>query len=430
MADGYYRTGQAAKQLGVSSYHVRRLCEAGEIVAEITGGRQWKIPLAEVRRLQKEGVPPVPQQIAEGGDEDDEARPGYADESENEDEPAAEVKAAANAVKIAGSHLERRRLERETEEVEDWFRERGRREEERERAELERAETARAAEQRREWINGWIQYALNSMPPGVPRETELDVNTAVEQVLANFQYCQSEITIRRLVIAAVEKVLAPWRREQQRRDAVEAAMNQLPLGVRFRPEFAPLKLHAIEAASAAVARCRAGAISEEMEIAAKQAIQPMIREHSHQEACQRLLGWINLPGATGEEIGRAKVAVQKALSSLPVGASQKKLEEAKQTALEGFRAKIARREEAQRAEAEQRRMRSDAEWKADVHLRHVEQYLNTEYEFDDGSFAMREEARRLRGIIREMLIEELMEGPEMSSEAIEERIEELIDDGL
>jgi excisionase family DNA binding protein len=54
--EGYYRTGQAAKQLGVSSYHVRRLCEAGEIAAELSDGQQWKIPAAEIARQERRGA--------------------------------------------------------------------------------------------------------------------------------------------------------------------------------------------------------------------------------------------------------------------------------------------------------------------------------------------------------------------------------------
>ena len=41
MVNGFYRIGQASKHLGVSSYHLRRLCEAGAIDAELTSGNQW-----------------------------------------------------------------------------------------------------------------------------------------------------------------------------------------------------------------------------------------------------------------------------------------------------------------------------------------------------------------------------------------------------
>lgn len=40
----YLRTGQAAKELGVSSHHIRRLCESGEIAAELTHGQRPQAP--------------------------------------------------------------------------------------------------------------------------------------------------------------------------------------------------------------------------------------------------------------------------------------------------------------------------------------------------------------------------------------------------
>jgi hypothetical protein len=45
--------------LGVSSYHVRRLCEAELILAEFTG-HEWLIPASEIDRLMKNGVPDIP----------------------------------------------------------------------------------------------------------------------------------------------------------------------------------------------------------------------------------------------------------------------------------------------------------------------------------------------------------------------------------
>ena len=121
MAESYYRTGQAAKQLGVSSYHVRRLCEAGEMAAELSAGQQWKIPVTEIERLKQEGVPPVPVRVDEeagaqrsgGGLEEADAVPAN---------PSPRVVEAAEDVRITESRLQKRRLEREAEEVEDWFR--------------------------------------------------------------------------------------------------------------------------------------------------------------------------------------------------------------------------------------------------------------------------------------------------------------------
>ena len=63
MVDGFYRIGQASKQLNVSSYHLRRLCQAGVIDAELTSGNQWRIAIstsAELReRFVRPGFPPM-----------------------------------------------------------------------------------------------------------------------------------------------------------------------------------------------------------------------------------------------------------------------------------------------------------------------------------------------------------------------------------
>lgn len=59
MPEAYYRTGAAAKALGLSSYQLRRLAESELIAAEFTGN-QWRIPVSEVERLLKDGVPDTP----------------------------------------------------------------------------------------------------------------------------------------------------------------------------------------------------------------------------------------------------------------------------------------------------------------------------------------------------------------------------------
>ena len=88
-------------------------------------------------------------------------------------EPSDDVITAAEEVKIVENRLKRRRLEREEEEVEDWFRERQQRQAAEQSAERQRAQTAQATQQRRQWIDGWVQHALDSLPRDVPREVEL-----------------------------------------------------------------------------------------------------------------------------------------------------------------------------------------------------------------------------------------------------------------
>ena len=69
-------------------------------------------------------------------------------------------------------------------------------------------------------------------------------------------------------------------------------------------------------------------------------------------------------------------------------------------------------------------------WKADFQLDHIARYLEEEYEFDGEYSAMRSEADRLRPLIREALIGELVENPGMSADEIRESIEDQIDDAL
>src|ERR1700721_2386210 len=74
MRNAYYRSGQAARVWGISSHLVRRLCEAGQIEAELSDGGQWKIPYAEVERIRMEGIPEIPSSIEqEEAEDEDEA---------------------------------------------------------------------------------------------------------------------------------------------------------------------------------------------------------------------------------------------------------------------------------------------------------------------------------------------------------------------
>ena len=239
-----------------------------------------------------------------------------------------------------------------------------------------------------------------------------------------------EAIIRRLVDAAVQKALGPWQRKQEAERAIKAGMNRLPWNVQYGSAYVSLKQRALETAVVAVGKVRAEASYREMETAAVQAVQPMVLEYEHQDACKRMLAWIYISGTTDDEAEAAKEAVRKALAAVPVGATQRELERAKERALAPFEASVARRREAARiAEAEQAQ-RQAVSWKADFQLDHIARYLEQEYEFDGGWFEMRREAERLRPLVREALIDELVENPELSGEDIREAIEDLINDGI
>jgi hypothetical protein len=167
-----------------------------------------------------------------------------------------------------------------------------------------------------------------------------------------------------------------------------------------------------------------------METAAVQAVQPIIREYEHQEACQRIVGRIYIYDATREEAEAAKEVVRQALAAQPIDATAKQLEKAEETALAPYKAAVATRKEKARLESEKQAQRRAVAWKADFQLDHIAQYLEEEYEFDGGYSEMRRDADRLRPLIREALINELVENPNLSADEIRESIEDQIDDGL
>ena len=167
------------------------------------------------------------------------------------------------------------------------------------------------------------------------------------------------------------------------------------------PSIAPLKQRAWDAAVAALRKVREEASYGEMETAAAQAVQPMIREYEHQQACQRILGRVYIFDATREEEAAAKEALRKALAALPIGATQKQLETAEETVLVRYKAAVATRKEKARRESEKQAQRRAAASKADLQLDHVARYLEQEYEFDGGYSEMHREAERLRPLIRE-----------------------------
>ena len=158
----FYSTGQVARQLGTTLAAIRLLCEKRLIAAETSPGGHWRVPAAEVERLKRDGLPPIPRPLPNPS-----ARPpeneisnghGYAEFVE---EPSDEVALAADQVAIAKSTLERRRIERDMEENEDWFRDRERREAEAEsrRAPEGRGQAGRATLRGMSWVRVSLPHA-------------------------------------------------------------------------------------------------------------------------------------------------------------------------------------------------------------------------------------------------------------------------------
>jgi hypothetical protein len=199
--------------------------------------------------------------------------------------------------------------------------------------------------------------------------------------------------------------------------------------VRNGREYAPLKQRAVEAAVEALGRLREGASYCEMETAAVVAVQPTIREHAHEQDCQRMVARVCLFDATPAEQEAAKEAARKALAALPIGAAAKEIEIAHEAAVAPYKAAVALRKEEARQESEKQTQRRAAEWRAELHLDHIARYLAKEFDFDGGSWERCREAERLRPLIRKTLIEELLRNPNLSLYHIRRHVEDQIDDG-
>jgi excisionase family DNA binding protein len=409
----FYSTGQVARELGTTLATVRTLCESGVMASETSPGGHLRIPEAEVKRFKREGLPPIPRPLPVGSPPSNGTN-GSLGCPELPAKLSDEVALAADRVAITRSALEKRRIDRDLEETEDWFRDRRRQQEVAEAAERQLAE-ARSAEQRRqEWMQNWTKYALKSVPSSARGEVEIEVHAAVHAALSKFQTCQPDAITRPLVDAALHRALQPWTRKQELESALKSAMNRLPWDLRNSSEHASLKQRAWEAAVEAVRRLREEASYREMETATVLAVQPAVREYEYQQACQRIIGRVIIFQATREEEEAARKAVRKALAGLSMDTSPKELEKVGETVLAPHKAAVTRRR--------------TAECRVDMQLNHIVRYLNAEYTFDGGHAAMLQEAARLQPRIRAALIAEVIENPNMSDDEIRASIEDQVDD--
>ena len=373
MPDVCYRTGQAAKVLGLSSYQVRRLAESGLIGAEYTGS-QWRIPAGEVDRLLKDGIPEIP---ANDGQAEKPAPVKPIDGLLAP--PSATVVTAAEEVAITEQLLKRRRLELELREVEERLEERDQEEAERLAAEEREEQTQLAAEEaqqrREEWLQAWEGNALSSLPYDAPPEVRLEVHEAVRKRLMNLRPVPADHVTRGLVDAEVEKSTAEWRYTQEIEAVlIEARDEMLPYAAREScGELTEWQVRAVRQAGSAIGGLRDGASVEEIRYAAKQAVAGVTAEFQAQQAaaddrrmrdqivCWTALGMLSLNlSAHGRE--QAEQVVAAALAELPPGTPREELEQARDRALAPFRAAVAQCQE-------EERRKTQSEW------RKVEQQL-------------------------------------------------------
>lgn len=233
MATLFFTTGQAAQELHVSSAQIRALCESGAVQAETTFGGQWRIPADLLERLRRDGLPPIPRPLPNQNATP--ARNGTRrSQPELWAEPSESVVTAAEQVAITRSQLEKRKIDRELEETEDWFRERDYENAQRQ-AERERVERTRSAEDARTgWLQQWEIYALNRIHPSVPAQTRLEAHETIRARLAGLTPIPADAATKEIVDAVLEATLESWLRAADILTVMDEVLhNLLPRGRRW-----------------------------------------------------------------------------------------------------------------------------------------------------------------------------------------------------
>jgi hypothetical protein len=373
-----YRVGQAAKDCGVSSYRIRRLCETGLINAEFTGN-QWQIPAAEVERLKRNGVPSAPK-IVDSDDAEASRAPNAKERAAPTllAEPSPEMVAAAEEAEMSGrqltvarNKLEQNRARREEAEIYDFFAERAKRLQEQEAEEQKRyqeqldtdgrkRDQAAAVERREQFYSRWIEYALEKRPVKAPAETELDIHAEVLSALATVDAAERDSVVQRLVDGAVDRGLKPWKAREAKRAAIELAIAQLPYSMRYNESW---KWRAQKAASEALADVRPGATKEEMEPLARAGLQPLVAEYERAGKIEEAINSIHIDGATYDELRDARESVREALDALPQNATAKQIAQAKEQTLTPISARIAERLVRMESQCRRERVLAPVDWR-------------------------------------------------------------------
>jgi excisionase family DNA binding protein len=342
--DVYFSTGQAARELRITQAKVRALCESEAIDSICTNGGQYRISKDEIERLKHEGLPAIPRPLPEAV-HTRVASPARSNRGEGAllAEPSKVVIDSAEEVVRLENEVKAIGLRREKEEGLDWFRDREARQEAQE-AESEEAERlwqnqAAVKRQRTQWEAAWVEYALQSVPWGVPQPYQLDVHQAVKETLAHLEPMNPATITRPVIDAAVARALAPLCKQKRIAETIEEVCRGLfDSGCKTRMR---------AAAASAIAQLRDAASADEMLMAAQNAVAPLVRQYEHARVCEEVVQkvWMELPGGVTGEWEEGKDAVREALADLPLSASRRELEKARTTALAPIRAAIAARQE-------------------------------------------------------------------------------------
>jgi excisionase family DNA binding protein len=375
----FFRTSDVARELGVSQAQIRALAESGAIASESTPGGQYRISTNEVERLKRDGLPRLPRPLPD--ENAPPARNGRPRPSRAEllAEPSEEAVTAADEVVIVERQLAKRKVERQLEEEEEWFRERDEQKAQRE-AEQREAERRRQAEavaegQREVWENVWLAYAMRIVPYDARNEVEEEIHKLVLAALEVVRLTEPASVVQRVVDAVVARVVKPWKRRKEINEAIDDARRSLPWEMKAIVTATTWEIQARQTAARALANLGAEASYDEMRTVAREAVKPVIAAY---EACkaaqanaelrQNVIRNVRLPAELDEDAREAAIqAVTEVLAQLPQGTPRHKLEQARENALRPFYDAVAKRREAEARKmqdhASRERILSCVSWK-------------------------------------------------------------------
>ncbi len=337
----FYTTSQAGRLLGVTDDTIRRWTAEGRIEAETTPGGQMRIPVDEIRRVRAEGSL-LPRSAPTGP----RLRPG------------SEAARLAEQLETERLRLKLERMQRQREEAETRARleERRRRQEaeeaERQRREAEEAERRLRIDQERRDL--WRRRAARRFEP-LPAEARLAALEVFETRLRGLDPLPEDGYLSRLLDAVEEAARLPGRVEAENQRLMQQLLEERRELAR-EPQHADLRDQALVRMHEALRRMDLEAPLAVREAAARQALEPVLRQYRR----RRLLGQLGeemeqelrRAGATAEELARARAGWQQRGAQL-AEAEEPALRAAAGELRQAMRARVAERRQAER-EARQR----------------------------------------------------------------------------
>jgi hypothetical protein len=163
-----------------------------------------------------------------------------------------------------------------------------------------------------------------------------------------------------LIDAAVTRALKTWKTSQEKRDAIERALQRLPYRMQWSESW---KGQAAKIAFEALTDVRSDISSDEMVSLARAALQPLILEFEHAQKVEDAINSVRIPGGNYDEISEALETVREALAGLPKGATDRQITQAKDHALKPLLTRITERVADEQREQQRKNVMASVSWR-------------------------------------------------------------------